>query len=149
MIRIYLGETRVFTLIIPHTTGVIYSRQVGGISCTQKETEGFIIPITDFRCLTSNKPIDANKCLEEFWTTKWGMHCYSGIDEETANFMDELLHEPILEHPLQLSVDRSRLAESMEAWVHMKISYSCEDRGHIDLLGKSATEAILTWVNSD
>ena len=33
------------TLIIPKETGIIYFNQVGGVSCIQKEIEGYVLPI--------------------------------------------------------------------------------------------------------
>ena len=64
--------------------------------------------------------IDQQAQLETHFTgPKWKGHCYKGIDEETAAFVDTVLAASPLTS--QLMVDREQLAMSDEAWIHVTI----------------------------
>ena len=69
--------------------------------------------------------------------------CSNGIDVLTADEIDQLLAKVVRRE--QIAVDRSRLADSWESWVHVKIAGPL-----LSLIEKSQpTSAILTWPNSD
>ena len=51
--------------------------------------------------------------VDFFFSGKWGGWCCDGIDEETAIFVDAILGDI---YP-GFKVDRSKMGESMEAWV--------------------------------
>ena len=125
-------------LIIPSSSGVIYQNQTGGYSCLQDSAEGIFVPLD---C----EPIDHYGALNHFFFKgKWAGYCATGIDAETADFIDTTLAR--LPGHSGIKVDRSRLAESHEAWVHVTLA----DPASTGLLqGFDAVHRILTWPNSD
>ncbi len=82
-------------------------------------------------------------CLGRFSPDKWGGWCSERIDEETADEIDSVLAD--MPGREQITVDRTKLNLSCEAWVHVKI------KGPLLALVEHAapSEAILTWPNSD
>lgn len=124
-------------LIIPWRSGVIFQQQAGGYSCLQDTLEGVFVPLDDFAGHAQE--------LHRFFTgPKWGGNCARGIDTETADFIDSTLGQ-IPGHST-IKVDRTRLAESHEAWIHVSLA----DPASTGLLeGFSPGSAILTWPNSD
>ena len=76
-------------------------------------------------------------------------YCDRGIDGETADFLDHLLDEsrPAFEFPI--SVDRTRMAESQEAWVYVNVAAPAPDQQASLLEGLTPCNAVLTWLNSD
>ena len=122
-------------LIIPWPTGVIYQGQVGGHYCLPFREEGVFVPLETER-------IEESKQLQEYFTgPKWRGWCGEGIDEETAAFVDRTLARLRLDGFIK--VDRSRLKESVEAWVYVDVP---EDP-YLD--GLTPCKAVLTWPNSD
>lgn len=124
-------------LILPWPSGVIFQQQTGGYSCLQDSLEGVFVPLDDFAG-------HAQELLRHFTGPIWRGNCARGINTETADFIDATLgwipgHSTI-------KVDRSRLADSHEAWIHVTIA----DPVSTGLLeGFSAGSAVLTWPNSD
>jgi hypothetical protein len=112
-------------VILLSEDGVVYSNQAGGSACMQPREKGFLIPI-------SNDPplADLHKSSLPF---KLMEVCRDliGIDSEVADALDSVLAAE-LEYPIL--VDRSRIGESMEAWVYVLFD---ERKG------------LLTWPNSD
>jgi hypothetical protein len=81
-----------------------------------------------------------------FYGPKWEGHCYAGIDEETADFVDGLLAASPLTRGI--IVDRTRLKESMEAWVHVTITSDSQNDDRA-FRGFDGGSGVLTWDNSD
>jgi hypothetical protein len=88
--------------------------------------------------------------------TKYDGYCWNGIDADDADWIDFVLAElnPAFQRGPVLTVDRSRLADSWEAWVHVRIGPHPERHpaNSVDCMpfhGIPAQEAILTWENSD
>lgn len=125
-------------LVIPCSSGVIYQNQTGGYACLQDSVEGIFVPL-------HSEPIDHYEALHHFFfRDKWGGHCDGGIDIESADFIDSTLAR--LPGHSGIKVDRSRLAESHEAWVHVTLA----DPTSTGLLeGFDGVHGILTWPNSD
>ncbi len=124
-------------LLVNSKTGVRYRNQTGGHSCYQMEIEGYLVPIAGERLEF------VEKLYAHFTSPKWGGWCSHGIDSETADLIDLLLVE--YGHRDQILVDRDRLQESLESWIHVKISGPL-----LSLLEHSEpATAILTWPNSD
>ncbi len=122
-------------LIIPWPSGVIYQGQVGGHYCLPFQEEGVFVPL-------ETHTFKESKELQDYFTgPKWGGWCGEGIDDETADFIDRTLA------PLRvdefIKVDRSRLRESVEAWVYVDVPTEPY------LSGLTPCKAILTWNNSD
>lgn len=139
MIYIGLMVIEHLSVILIKETGVIYTNQVGGHSCSHPEIEGALIPIN------GRSVYYENKLYQYFTGHKHGGWCESGIDNEDADFIDKILHELRYENKsytddncCNLKVDRSKLEESMEAWVYVTFT-----NGDESLCG------VLTWENSD
>jgi hypothetical protein len=90
---------------------------------------------------------------EHFTVPKWAGHCYDGIDDETADFIDRVLSSSAA-YTHNLKVNRQRLKERMEAWVYVNIASTVDDEGNLIVNGWDfsycrTTEGVLTWQNSD
>lgn len=89
-------------LVLEHASGVTYENQVGGVVCCRAELEGVLVPIdlhSDAVQQIMDLPYDAGL----------------GISGELADAIDRALAaSPGARY---LTVDRTRLAESYEAWV--------------------------------
>jgi len=126
-------------IIVAHPSGVVYTNQTGGYATFHPSMEGVFVPLS--------RAGELQAALDEhfFEGPKWEGHCYSGIDAETADFIDQLLSTV---PPLRgVTVNRDRLKESMEAWIHLTIARPADDESAFsDFAG---TAAVLTWENSD
>ena len=126
-------------LIIEFPSGVRYTNQTGGYATHHPELEGIFVPLTHPQFSPQEK-------LEQFFTgDKWKGHCYKGIDEETADFMDAIFADSFRTQALK--VNRAKLAECEEAWIHAIVSPDGQQSemwsGFTNALG------IVTWENSD
>ena len=106
------------------------------------EFEGAFVPL-------KNSLVNQQEELERYFMgKKWRGHCDDGIDEETADFVDTVLVSSYVTK--RLKVNREKLADSHEAWIHVVI-LPPDDRD-IDLqefYGFPSNIGILTWENSD
>ncbi|MEW6302888.1 MAG: DUF6210 family protein [Verrucomicrobiota bacterium] len=123
-------------LIIAYPSGVTYVNQAGGLTCRQPELEGVFVPLTAQLSAVGNE-------LQEYFTgPKWKGRCDDGIDVETADFVDGLLRAHDWAGSLQ--VDRDRLSDSLEAWIHMRVG----GNGFF-WPGFEGGHGVLVWENSD
>ncbi|KYF51055.1 hypothetical protein BE08_28365 [Sorangium cellulosum] len=127
--------------IVSLPTGVLYSNQTGGTSCLHPELEGAYVPLD----------ADAGEELYAYFAgpKHQGTGATSGLDDEDAAFIEMVLAK----HGLSgfISLDRSRLRASHEAWVWATVT---GDRGDHETalfrgLGPYPREAVLTWDNTD
>ena len=132
-------------LILEWPSGVIYSNQTGGTSCLQPEFEGIFIPIgNDFQ------PDPPQMCspeiqLSEHFESKYeGSGATHGIDEDDALAIEAALKKYRL-WP-QITVNRQRLRESHEAWIHVTVQHLHDIAVN---LPPQPRQGILTWCNSD
>lgn len=123
-------------LIITRPSGVLYENQAEGYACSHPRAEGVFLPL----------PVRPGASelwgLQQHFTGKWGP-----IDEGSARTVDRIL---LRNGHKYLKVNRARLAESYEAWIHVLIDepeISSIAGGVIEGFGKC--EGILTWPNSD
>lgn len=125
-------------LIIPCASGVVYQNQTGGYACLQDTAEGVFVPL-------DSDPTNHYEALNDFFFKgKWAGYCMNGIDGETADFIDATLARVSVHSGIK--VNWSRMKDSHEAWVHVTLA----DPSSTGLLeGFGATQAILTWPNSD
>ena len=134
-------------LIISHPSGVWYEAQVGGYACFHPQMEGVYVPVWEAF------PDPQETALYEYFTgPKWVGHCYHGIDDETADFIDRVLSSSA--YTQNLTVNRHRLKECMEAWVYVTIASAADEAGHLvvngwDFSDFRTTDGVLTWQNSD
>lgn len=139
MKRILLYDLEQPSLIAEHHSGVVYTNQVGGLLCFQAELEGVLIPL----------PFDiAMRQKLENLSYPQGVR---GINSDFADRIDEILRDSGTNF---LKVDRDRLEDSWEAWIHVKIVDSPDiyrvrtDDPHT-IYGFGESSGVLTWSNSD
>jgi Family of unknown function (DUF6210) len=125
-------------VIIFCPSGAVYSNQTGGYACNQPGAEGVFVPLLSEE--NGLGQVAQNMIDKHFWD-KYGGWTNGGIDEETANFLDQDFF-PHFHTTIGLKVDRQRLKESHEAWVYLEPS---------DFIGfdPKMSGAVLTWINSD
>jgi hypothetical protein len=124
-------------LVILMPSGVIYFNQTGGNFCLQSEAEGILFPI-------NNEPRlghlhDGSLDIRLAQATPEMIR----ISETTAQRIDTLLEEFLYNDIVK--VDRSKLEQSNEAWIHVEI----DEQSSGDLNDFAGYKAILTWPNSD
>ena len=126
---------------MPSCSGVVFSNQAGGYSCLQPELEGIYVPVDDdFNDVET-------KLLDYFTGEKHrGTGATRGLDDEDADRIDEILHSRHV--PCPVAVDRQRLAESVEAWVFVRLRADEHPFPIIDGF-QAGSPAVLTWNNSD
>jgi hypothetical protein len=95
-----------------------------------------------------NEAVDQEGALAAFFTgPKWQGWCNDGINEETADFVDAVLGQS--PYTRVLKVDRARLADSHEAWIHVTVEKAVEGADNEIISELSATAGVVTWENSD
>jgi hypothetical protein len=104
-------------LIVECPSGVLYTNQAGGVVCMQPTTEGVLIPLGS-ECRLDEK-------LHAFFAMQT-----TRLQAAHAAALDIILRTPeepyVVTPAFFLEVDRSRLDESMEAWLYVTI-LSCPD----------------------
>jgi hypothetical protein len=134
-----IGEFNGPGVIIQYPSGVRYRTQAGGHYCHHPESEGIYVP--------APRAKEMQEELHRFFYTgpKWRGWCCQGIDEETADFLDELFDDSLGTEALK--VNRAKLADSFEAWVHVIVSPD----GKVSDMWSGFNDApgIFTWENSD
>ena len=123
-------------LIYPAKTNVFYHNQTGGVSCLQPIMEGILIPFQNEYPL-ANPEENLARQLEALISEMYD------IDSSSVDKLDAILASNYLTRCV--TVDRSRLKESCEAWVYVNVVESPE----CDFLGFGAFSGVLTWHNSD
>jgi hypothetical protein len=117
-------------LILKVQSGVFYTSQVAGYACQHPEVEGVFYPLR----------VEPGKAelfsLQQHFRGSW-----SHIDEADADLIDGVLRK---NGHHNLSVDRAKLDDSYEAWVHLVVMTGLED-----ISGFGDCEAVLVWPNSD
>jgi hypothetical protein len=138
-------------MIIEYPSGITYEAQTGGNLCRQSKMEGvFMLIGNDFQ--DDWRLVGPMSELYEYFAGPpfYGEGAIGGLAEEHAAFIDAILRKYRISP--NISVDRSRLAESDEAWVYVTISGE-EDTEHefktFAGFGPYPRSAVLTWANSD
>ena len=128
-------------LIICWKSGVEYINQTGGLACFLSRQEGVFVPIGEGL-------LNQDELLWEHFTgSKWFGACMDGIDEETADYIDDVLAQNI--ETACVKVDRTRLGKSHEAWIYVQIEENSESEERRIIKGFEGCKAVLTWDNSD
>jgi hypothetical protein len=132
-------------LIIADDSGVIYENQVGGGNfCFQMELEGILIPC-DLGYPSDSYKTTITYELEQVFQSRGADPIRTLSDPSViADEIDRILAS----HPelRWVSVDRSRLDESMNAWVYVKLD---PGEATVVLQGFESTRGVLTWPGSD
>ena len=139
MIEVDLQEVDGAHFLVACDSRVKYSDQCGGLACQQRELTGFLVPCA------GSKQIVKQFASYFYCGPKYNGDCHSGIDEEDAKFIDDKLASMGHDH---FSVDREMLAQSVEAWIHLRVN--C-DIPCIPFCYNSdpASRVVLIWQNSD
>ncbi len=126
-------------LIIQVPSGVLFTSQVGGVATLFPRIEGIFVPLIEER-------MDHQSLLRaHFIGPKWRGQCYAGIDQDDADVVDRVLSLSF--QTAGITVDRSRLADSCEAWIYVTITDQTDD--HLPYAGFGSCKGVLTWINSD
>ena len=129
-------------LIILQSSGAFYTHEIGGYGCHPAQAEGVFVP------LHRDPDDDQERLLTDHFTgTKWNGWCNAGIDEETAGYVDQVLS--LSPETSYLTVDRTRLAESEEAWIYVDVHEPAELSAHAPIHGFGECKGIFVWSNSD
>lgn len=134
-------------LLIACPSGVRYTAQAGGNACRHPDIEGVYVPLSE------RWPDPQEAALDALFTgPKWRGWCDNGLDEASADVIDAIL--AMAPQTDYLRVDRTRLHESMEAWIH--VHWSGPDpgaapglSGGYDFHGFKSSSGVLVWENSD
>jgi hypothetical protein len=122
-------------LILAVPSGVRYRNQAAGHACWKFEIEGVLVPIP------LGEDRIALRALEDHFDSGW-----ESLDVDDADAIDGILAAAAFDF---VKVDRTRLHESYEAWVHVRLDPPDPVR-HTELfIGLSVDRAVLTWENSD
>jgi hypothetical protein len=139
-------------LIIEWPTGVYFAAQAGGTACLLPTLEGLYLPIANDIEAPSGRLVSPEWRLEEYFVG--APHCGSGatggLDEDDARCIDSILHG--WKAASCLTVDRRRLSQSMEAWVHVLIDMAAASDPQLALMRDfepAPTQGVLVWCNSD
>lgn len=121
-------------LILPASTGVVYTNQTGGNTCMQPEQEGAFVPL------------DVPE-VAEVAIAKMALNAHY-LRDRSADAVDEVLAR--YPETAFMKVDRTMLGESMEAWIYVVLD---RDPTFAATAGDGqdppATRGVLTWWNSD
>ena len=149
MPRIRLAEHVGLGVIIIWPSGILFANQAGGKFCLQLEVEGVFVPLRNDVIIEGLRLKSPENDLWEFFNgAKYGgTGAADGIDEEDANFIDSVLGKYNLTRCLR--VDRARLSESTEAWVHVEVLGDDGIDGDFVGFGPYPRSGVLTWSNSD
>lgn len=130
-------------VIILRETGIIYQNQTCGHACIQRCAEGALVLLTDPYLITEN-PVELYQCSVEAGLKQIDWYrCYSRLDTTCADKIDEILQSN--GYTKQISVDRTRLDESEEAWVYVKL----KPLDYAHYVGFGECDGVLVWANSD
>jgi len=122
-------------LILEFPSGVLYSNQVAGYGCYQREIEGIMVP------LPVRPGRTALNALENHFRGGW-----NNLTEQDAQVVDGIFRTEGYDF---LGVDRARLNDSYEAWVHVRIQVKNQDRDLDLIYGFKTDRGVVTWPNSD
>lgn len=109
-----------FGIIVLDPKGKLYTNQVGGYACRHPEESGSFQKL-DPPSIILNVIVEL--LLLYFTSDKWRGWCSERIDEDTALVIDsilKLLSGDIFWAEPTWRVDRSRMTQSMEAWIYVE-----------------------------
>lgn len=139
-------------IILAFPSGVAYSNQTGGTSCLSPTMEGVFVPLRNDYQLPDGPMMSPEIELTRYFEgPKYrGSGATCGIDSADADFIDSIFGRVRL-WPV-LSVDRARLAESHEAWIHVVVSGDESPDTDLAIFAGFTPyprNGVLTWCNSD
>lgn len=124
-------------LIVPESTGVVYTNQVNGTACLHRELEGVLIPLSN-DCLPENH----EELLESYLSRYFSELGHEFDSNDVLSFNKLLWNFP---ETTAIRVDELKISESCEAWVYVIV----EENNFSDFSGFGKFNGVLTWCNSD
>jgi len=134
-LKVVLHDFPDLGLIVKAATNVIYTNQTGGFACWHPEVEGFLVPLRTHLGLRGLNALQS-ACIG----------CDDGLNSETADALESMLARLGFKG---IRVDRSKLAESWESWIHVILSGELGFDVPLEGPRPERLEAVLTWPNSD
>lgn len=138
MKRVDLYSLTQAAIIIPCSSGVLYTQQCGGTECLRRQMEGVIAPI-NYEFLPENH-LDS---LEYRLMSLFPEGNPGAIEREMIERIQRMLDESPFTRGI--NINHGRLVDSVESWLYVKITSDLDGMLH----GFSEAEAVLTWPNSD
>jgi len=128
-------------LIILSPSGVLYSNQAGGTCCLQPQAEGFFVPLHD-------EVRGQEKMLLDYFLQPGAPSAApEGFDLKTAELIDEVLAASTVTRFIK--VDRTKLKDSVEAWVYVELSNQPEEPPVTFNADIGTTDSGETWRAAD
>ena len=129
--------SRLGLILEDKSSEITYFNQVAGHFCSQRHAKGVFVFVDD-------DPPKLHKIVAPYMANRYT------FSVEDADFLDAAFADSdCVKH---LSVDRTKLEQSAEAWIYVKIDPSVEnwsETGFWSYTGFNAEAGILTWDNSD
>jgi hypothetical protein len=130
-------------LILEHPTGITYVNQAGGVYCLHPSCQGIFVSWFNDVELGSGKLFSAEEAL---YGVSWELSS-SAMTPAQADEVDAVLRAtPSFQG---VRVDRARLTESYEAWVHVVIEPPHQLGGVVWGVEPFPRTGVLVWTNSD
>jgi hypothetical protein len=130
-------------LILAHPTGISYVNQAGGVYCLQPTCQGIFVPWLDDVELGPGKWLSTEDALAGL---PWEM-ASSAMTPADADGVDGVLRAARAFQGIR--VDRARLAESYEAWVHVEIEPPHHLGNIVSGVEPFPRAGVLIWTKSD
>lgn len=149
MKRISLYDSLGFGMIVNLPTGITFSNQTGGNKCLQAELEGIYIPVGNEVIIESNiLHSPETELTKYFLSSKYqGTGATNGIDPEDVYAIESILEKYNLKD--FISIDNTKLCESHEAWIWVKINVDSQNNSLLKNFDKTSLNGVITWNNSD
>ena len=141
-----LGEHAGLGLIIEYHSGIIYSNQTCGPFCRQSQLEGVFVPLRNHTLKTGELLSPETELFAYFNGPRIGTGAFDGLNANDISLIESVLEKYNLSS--LISLDRSRLVDSHEAWVHIKLER--EQDTDVPLfagLGPYPRPGVLTWTS--
>ena len=153
LLTVRLAEHAGTGLIVEWKSGVVYVCQAGGTACLQLRREGILVPLGNSFGEAARPESLASPLSDYFEGPPWqGTGAPSGLTAADADVIDAVLAKnPSFKG---IAVDRSRLAESREAWVLVTIDPVAASAvgalgGILENVEPLPRSAVLVWPSSD
>ena len=130
-------------IVIPWPSGIIYGNQADGVCCNHYALEGILVPIV---ITSGGDAVRYDAPLVSYFNRRPGNR--GELTPEDADAIDAIMAGA--QTPFVARVDRSKLADSFEAWVHVTLDLEAGRDAYRPTLDLAyPCPGILVWENSD
>ena len=134
-------------LILKMPSNVWFENQSGGHYCLRQRAEGVYLPLAGIPRLEEKPVRTLDYDLSEVMADQTAGSVVHGMSDIEVRDCERVL---VAHGCKNVSVDRSRLRESWEAWVFVVVQPAKSEFGELRIKGlESPIEAVLVWGNSD